>query len=61
MKLYLTLEDNDTLKVERVIQLESEEYNPSILKIVEDMQDTLNRVKEESVKLEARRLTINND
>lgn len=75
MKLYLTLEDK-ALKVERVVQINDNEYNPKILEIIEDMQDSIKKVKEESeknfelinevrrlieVRDEARRLTINND
>lgn len=50
MKLYLTLEENDMMKVDRVIQIESGEYNPKILEVIEDMQDSLKKVKEESDK-----------
>lgn len=49
-KLYITLEENDMLKVERVIVLDEYQYDKSIMEVIHDMEDSLNKVKEESDK-----------
>lgn len=41
MKLYLTLKDDEGNEVDREVIIKDNEYNPHILEIIEDMQDTL--------------------
>lgn len=59
MKLYMTIEDEEGLKVERVIRIDKERVREHVGDIVESMIDSLGQVKEE-ITNEARRL-VNND
>jgi len=59
MKLYMTIEDEEGLKVERVIRVDEERVREHVGDIVESMIDSLKQVKEE-ITNEARRL-VNND
>lgn len=60
MKLYMTIEDEEGLKVERVIRVDEERVREHVGDIVESMIDSLKEVKEEETINEARRL-VNND
>lgn len=59
MKLYMTIEDEEGLKVERVIRVDEERVREHVGDIVESMIDSLKQIKEE-VTNEAKRL-VNND
>ena len=59
MKLYMTIEDEEGLKVERVIRVDEERVREHVGDIVESMIDSLKQIKEETTN-EARRL-VNND
>lgn len=56
----MTIEDENGLKVERVIRIDEEMIREHVGDIVENMMDTLKRDKEEQTIDEAKRL-INND
>lgn len=59
MKLYMTIEDEEGLKVERVIRVDEERVREHVGDIVESMIYSLKQVKEE-ITNEAKRL-VNND
>jgi len=59
MKLYMTIEDEEGLKVERVIRVDEERVREHVGDIVESMIDSLKQIKEE-ITNEAKRL-VNND
>lgn len=60
MKLYMTIEDEEGLKVERVIRVDEENVIEHVGDIVESMIDSLKQIKEEQTTNEAKRL-VNND
>lgn len=59
MKLYMTIENEEGLKVERVIRVDEERVREHVGDIVESMIYSLKQVKEE-ITNEAKRL-VNND
>lgn len=59
MKLYITLEDDEGLKVERVIRVDEERIKEHVEDIVESMIDSLKQNQQETIN-EANRL-IKND
>lgn len=60
MKLYMTIEDEEGLKVERVIRVDEERVREHVGDIVENMIDSLKQVKEEEITNEAK-ILVNND
>lgn len=60
MKLYMTIEDEEGLKVERVIRVDEERVREHVGDVVESMIDSLKQVKEEETINEAK-ILVNND